>query len=77
MTQLSSRIRSSFGVEIPLRTLFDKPTILEMTEAIAAKQAEQMDATAVSEWIDEIRQLSPEQISMALEEDGLERSLDS
>ncbi len=36
MTQMSSRIREVFKVEIPLRTLFESPTILEIAQKIEA-----------------------------------------
>ncbi|HVO95943.1 MAG TPA: phosphopantetheine-binding protein, partial [Terriglobales bacterium] len=39
-TQVMSRIRDSFQVEVALRTLFEKPTVEELTVAITEKQAE-------------------------------------
>jgi acyl carrier protein len=35
-TQLISRVRTAFGVELPLRTFFEKSTIRELAELIAA-----------------------------------------
>jgi amino acid adenylation domain-containing protein len=35
-TQVISRIRKAFGIELPLRTIFEKPSISEMAESIEA-----------------------------------------
>ena len=43
LTQLASRITKSFFVELPLRTLFNGPTIAEMAAAIEAALIEQVD----------------------------------
>jgi acyl carrier protein len=54
LTQLASRIRKVFDIEIPLRTLFDVPTIEDMTTAIAAYQIEQEDPDIVARMIEEL-----------------------
>jgi amino acid adenylation domain-containing protein len=38
-TQMLSRVREAFGTELSLRTLFDKPRLAELAEAVDAAQA--------------------------------------
>jgi len=40
-TQLISRMRETFNVELPLRTLFERPTIADFADAIEDAQASQ------------------------------------
>jgi amino acid adenylation domain-containing protein len=45
-TQLASRIRDTFSIEIPLRTLFESPTILQLASVIDAIQISHVSAAA-------------------------------
>jgi acyl carrier protein len=70
LTQLASRIRKEFQVNVPLQVLFDAPTIVEMTKAILAKKVEQMDQTKVDQMLKKLKQLSPEEIKAFLKTQG-------
>src|SRR6185369_2863835 len=70
LTQLASRIRTTFQVEIPLRVLFDVANVVEMTEAIAERQIQQVDQDEMAAMLDELRGLSPEEIKALLEAEG-------
>jgi len=71
LTQLASRIRKEFQVNIPLRVLFDAPTVIAMSNAILAEQVEQVDKQTVDEMLQRLKQLSPEQMKALLEESQL------
>jgi hypothetical protein len=70
LTQLASRIRKEFQVNVPLQVLFDDPTIVEMTKAILAKKVEQIDQTKAEQMLKRLKQLSPEEIKALLKTQG-------
>ncbi|HEV3037471.1 MAG TPA: amino acid adenylation domain-containing protein [Candidatus Angelobacter sp.] len=59
-TQLISRVREKFNIEIPIRTLFEKPTIAQFGEAVAEhlKRTEQPSPAKISRIGDEQEQSS-------------------
>ena len=69
LTQLASRIRQVFQVDLPLRMLFDAPTISDMTTAIAERQLEAEDGDDVTQMLQELQQLSPAEISELLKQE--------
>jgi amino acid adenylation domain-containing protein len=70
LTQLASWIRKDFQVEVPLRVLFDTPTITDMTRAILARQVEQETQTDLAEMLSQLKQLSPHEVKAMLEKMG-------
>jgi FkbM family methyltransferase len=61
LTQLATRIRAAFQVEMPLRTLFDATTVESMVVCIAEQQLEQVDEADLSDLIQELEAISPEE----------------
>ena len=61
-TQVIARIRSAFQIEIPLRALFEKPTVEELAIAIMERQAErEVQEEEVSRVLGELESLSEEE----------------
>jgi acyl carrier protein len=67
LTQVANRIQEAFMVLLPLRVLFDAPTIADLSAAIAAAQLEQEDAAEVARLVEDLKQLSPDEVTALLE----------
>ncbi|HSK75059.1 MAG TPA: amino acid adenylation domain-containing protein [Thermoanaerobaculia bacterium] len=63
--QLLSRLQAAFGVEVPLRTLFDAPTIAELSVALHDLRIRQGPQTAAAE---KIAALDPQSLLENLQE---------
>jgi amino acid adenylation domain-containing protein len=57
-TQLISRVSESFNVGLPLRSLFDSPTIAGLALTITQAQVEQEDDEEMAQLLEEIKNLS-------------------
>jgi amino acid adenylation domain-containing protein len=65
-TQVISRVRDEFGVTLPLRTIFERPSVAQMAEAIveagaAQSEADELDVLAL------VEQMPEEELNALLE----------
>jgi acyl carrier protein len=61
-TQALARIRDQIRVELPLRTLFEKPTIAGLALAIEALKLDEAQPEAIESVLDQLESLSDEEI---------------
>jgi hypothetical protein len=62
LTQFASRIMEVFQVRVPLRVLFDRPTVDQMSVAILEMQLEKAGNGKTDQLLAEISQLSPDEV---------------
>jgi acyl-coenzyme A synthetase/AMP-(fatty) acid ligase/acyl carrier protein len=67
-TQVMSRVGSIFRIKLPLRSLFELPTVKELAEAIVTKQATTLDNDALMGILTEIENSSDTQAERAMTE---------
>jgi acyl transferase domain-containing protein len=67
-TKLISAVRVKFDAALPLRAIFESPTVAELTLVLVQKQAEQVDGTLLNELLAEIRGLSDAETNSELAE---------
>jgi amino acid adenylation domain-containing protein len=65
-TQVISRVRSTFHVQLPLRSLFERPTIAGLAEQIAQEQPQASDDEEVAKLLRELEGLSDEEAERLL-----------
>ncbi|GHO80005.1 hypothetical protein KSD_77760 [Ktedonobacter sp. SOSP1-85] len=65
-TQVIAWIRETFQVELPLRSLFETPTIADLTIAIEQKQVEQTDSETLASVLAELNLLSEDEVQAQL-----------
>jgi acyl carrier protein len=69
-TQLALRVQETFHVSLTLQIIFDGPTISEMTAAIIAKLSEEEGQAELNRMLEDLKQLSPDEIKVLLETEG-------
>jgi acyl carrier protein len=62
VTQVVSRVNNAFRIELPIRALFDAPTVSGIVAAIVESQAEQLDDNVLSQMLAELEALSDEEV---------------
>ena len=70
MMRLAIRIRAAFHVDLPLRLLFDAPTIVAQSVLIANRQIAQLEPGEITQLLEDLVGLSPEEIKRLLEQES-------
>jgi amino acid adenylation domain-containing protein len=65
-TQTMTRVEERFGFEVPLRAIFELPTVGRLAERIAELELEFLDPSALTEALDEIDNLSEDELAALL-----------
>jgi acyl carrier protein len=66
-TQLLARIYSTFQVEIPLRRLFETPTVATLAQAVVAHEARPGRSEAMAQLLEKVKGLSPSELQRELQ----------
>jgi len=69
-TQLALRVQETFDVSLTLQLIFDNPTINDLAAAITMKLSEAEDQAELDQMLEDLKQLSPEEIKVLLETEG-------
>ena len=69
--QVTSRLQEAFNLDLSLRTLFEKPTVIELADWLATQQFETADDQMLTQLLDEIDTLSETDIEALLSDNEL------
>jgi len=69
-TQVISRVREAFQMELPLRSIFEKPTVEELTMVIMEKLFERGGGEAMPRILAEVESLSDEEARCLITEES-------
>lgn len=65
--QVVTRLRQAFGIELPVRSLFEAPTVADLALLVTQRKAAEADPELVLRQLEELEQLSEEQVRLSLE----------
>jgi acyl-CoA synthetase (AMP-forming)/AMP-acid ligase II len=68
-TQIMSRVNAAFAVDLPLRTVFEHPTVAAMAEHLTAAQLDRVDDSDLAGMLDELDGLSEDEAKALLGDD--------
>jgi acyl carrier protein len=74
-TQVISRVRSTFRVELPLRSLFEAPTVAELATAVVQRQTEQIGHDNMASLLVELEELPDEKAHRLLADESGQRGM--
>jgi amino acid adenylation domain-containing protein len=66
-TQIVARIRETFQITLPLRALYQAPTVAELAVAVVQRQAEQTDAALLERLLADVESLGASELKALLE----------
>ncbi|HEX8353380.1 MAG TPA: phosphopantetheine-binding protein, partial [Pyrinomonadaceae bacterium] len=69
-TQVVTRLCDAFDIELPLRCLFESPTVAGLSVAVVQRRAAQTDDELLAQALGELEQLSDEEVSAILTQGG-------
>ncbi len=70
MVQVASRIRRDFGVQLPIRSFFEAPTIAGMASVITQLQTEDKGTANLQDLLAKIEQMTEEEVKAKLEQNA-------
>jgi len=67
-TQFVSRVREGFGVELPLKSIFEGPTVADLAAKIGQSGQEQHEMDTIAQMLTQVQQLDESDVRALLAE---------